>query len=306
VRSSILVVVLSTALAACGASSGGDTKIGDSCDAKNKCSDGQVCDLTDPKGASCIDADGDLDGDGIPNSMDKCDHMPGGLYDEDGDGIGDECDACPIAPPPATPDTDNDGVDAPCDPNPDTDGDKIVLFDGFNGTAIPTGWTASSAAWQITGGEAIMTPSDPATVETLAGPLSLATSHTVLFTAFRVDSVAAGANDVGAAVTGITKLPMGNSSAECGGTRDSGGDQVALETDAGSNSKVFLKGLFDPAGLYNVLEQLNGGTANCALIAPAESGAVQTNTAGNALNAAGVTAHGAKTRFEFLLVVQHP
>jgi hypothetical protein len=308
VRCPIFVVVLSAALAACGG--GGSTHSGDTCDAQTPCSDGQVCDLTNPDGPACIDASGDLDGDGIPNAMDKCQHMAGGKFDEDGDGIGDECDACPIAKPLAdgdkNKDDDNDGVDSPCDPNPHTDGDKIVLFNGFNDGAIPTGWKASSASWQVMGGEAIVTPTDATTDELLTAPLALPTSHTTLFAAFRVDNVVAGATTVQAAVTGITKLPMGDSAAECGSARAGTSDSVAIHTDAGSASMPFIKGLFDPAGLYSVLEQLDGGMAKCALIAPAESQATAAPTSGNALNQAGMKVRGAKTRFEYLLVVQKP
>src|ERR1043165_5666863 len=105
-------------LAACGATT--TTQIGGPGDASSKCDDGQVCDRTATGGAVCIDAGGDLDNDGIPNAKDFCQHLAGGANDEDGDGIGDECDACPIAKPPATAETDGDGGDAPCDPDPKT------------------------------------------------------------------------------------------------------------------------------------------------------------------------------------------
>src|SRR5262245_1430816 len=101
-------------LAACGATT--TTHIGGPCDASNKCDDGQVCDRTAQGGAVCIDASGDVDNDGIPNSKDFCQHLAGGTNDEDGDGIGDECDACPIAAP-GQADADGDAVAAPCDPD---------------------------------------------------------------------------------------------------------------------------------------------------------------------------------------------
>jgi len=113
-----------------------------------------VCDHTDPSGVlACIPADGDLDGDGIPNSADFCSHMPGGDHDEDGDGLGDVCDPCPIAAPPAVPDPDGDAVDAPCDPDPHSAGDEIVFFDGFGSGLDPSYKPTTASAWSVVGGE---------------------------------------------------------------------------------------------------------------------------------------------------------
>src|ERR1700704_2572980 len=114
---------LLAALVACG----GGTQPGDPCSAKAPCDKGQICDMTATGGPECLEGSGDIDGDGIPNDKDFCEHMAGGAFDEDGDGIGDECDRCPIAKPPDKPDPDGDDVDSPCDPDPRMAGDKIVL-----------------------------------------------------------------------------------------------------------------------------------------------------------------------------------
>ncbi|HEY0192180.1 MAG TPA: hypothetical protein VGC42_13760 [Kofleriaceae bacterium] len=294
------------ALGACGSSSsgGGGPGDGEACSATTPCGDGSVCDLTDPAGAKCIDSDGDLDGDGIPNSMDKCDHMPGGMFDEDGDGIGDECDKCPIAKPPATPDTDNDGVDSPCDPNPTTDGEQIVLFNGFNGTALPTGWVATPATWSVTGGEAIVVPASDTASNTLLAPLTLSTTHTVVMTAYRVDNVTS-TTEADAAVTAAQHLPLGDTVAQCGGLRTGTVDQLQVKTSNGSITKEQAN-LFDAAGLYKVAMQLEGAAANCAMVANTENGAVQGQINGFRPNQAGLVAQGGKMRFEYLLVVQKP
>ncbi len=269
------------------------------------CADGSVCDLTDPDGAKCIDAAGDLDGDGIPNAMDKCNHMPGGMYDEDNDGIGDEGDKCPIAPPPATPDTDNDGVDSPCDPNPTTDGEKIVLFNGFNGTALPDGWMPTTAAnWVVAGGEATVTPTGE-TSELLAAPLPASSAHTVVMTAYRADTVTSTV-EADAADAGIVHLPMGDSLALCGSQRVSAGDHLRVKTQ---NSDIVQEvpnspNLFDSAGLYTVALQLEGAKANCALLANGVQGAGQGSINAFQPNQAAVAAQGAKLRFEYLLVVE--
>jgi hypothetical protein len=309
VRCSPFVVSLSSALVALltacgggGGGGGGGGAAGDPCDAQNPCGDGQVCDLTEPKGAVCIDAEGDIDGDGIPNAMDKCQHMAGGEFDEDGDGIGDECDACPIAKPPKVPETDGDGVDAPCDPNPTKPGDKIVLFNGFNGTAIPDGWTASSAAWTVVGGEAIMTPTG-GTLEQLVAPIAGAGTQIAMLTAYRIDAVTAGTQpQIG--VEGIVKLPMGNQLYHCDSVRTDIGDQLSLDANGATGFMDFDQGLFDAAGLYTLAQNLQGASADCAVIAPKQSGAVSANRSGFLPTQVGLEARGGKTRFEYLLVVE--
>ncbi len=130
--------------------------LGEPCDLQTPCGTGGVCDYT-VDAPVCLDAAADPDGDGIPNAMDHCPNAPGGLYDEDGDGIGDDCDRCPIAKPPAVPETDGDDVDAPCDPDIHTAGDKILLFDGFSSGTLATTWTASTpSAWTVEGGELVV------------------------------------------------------------------------------------------------------------------------------------------------------
>ncbi len=256
--------------------------------------------MTNPGGPVCIDAKGDIDGDGIPNDKDFCDHMPGGAFDEDQDGIGDECDACPIAPPPATPDPDGDGVDSPCDPDPQTPGDRIVLFNGFN-APLPQGWTAS-INWQVQGGEAIVTPTDTSSTETLAIPLSIATSHAVLFTAYRIDKTIPGTPQIDTAIAAVDRRPAGVASVACGGSRGGSGDLLRLETDISTGTKPFMN-LFDPASLYRVTDQLDGASANCGMIADKEVGAVTATTGGNAPTEADLTSRGAVARFSYVLVI---
>lgn len=295
-RSSIFAAALSTALVACGSVG---TQPGDLCDSNNPCSSGQVCDLTDPDGPACLAGAGDLDGDGIPNDKDHCEHIAGGAFDEDGDGIGDECDACPIAKPPAAAETDGDEVDSPCDPNPSMPGDKLVLFNGFN-DPLPSKWTAS-AAWRVMGGEAIMTPTSLAMTEQLSVPIA-GSVHMAIFSAYRIDSVAANATAADAGVIGINSLPAGPTKVACGGSRSGALDQLLLTTDSGTGTKPFSN-LFNPASLYRVAEQIDGVTANCALIADDSNGAVQTTVSVNAMTDAGLFARGATARFAYILVV---
>jgi hypothetical protein len=180
-------------------------------------------------------------------------------------------------------------------------GDKIVLFNGFN-APLPGTWKTTSAAWQVVGGEAVMTPANAATIEQLSVPAA-GTPHMAIFAAYRIDGVASGATSADVGVIGINNLPMGGgATVKCGGSRSGGTDQLLVTTDSGTGTKAFTN-LFNPASLYRVVEQIDGANANCALIADNENGAVQTAASGDAMTAAGVFARGATARFSYILVV---
>lgn len=110
--------------------------VGDSCDnCKNHPNPNQLDLDLDGIGDDCDDdidgddilneneTDGDMDADGIPDSMDNCpmNYNPDQL-DSDGDGIGDVCDNCPAIANPGQEDADNDGFGDVCDPDRDGDG----------------------------------------------------------------------------------------------------------------------------------------------------------------------------------------
>jgi hypothetical protein len=294
---------LSVTLAACGATTT-TTRIGGPCDAKNTCDSGQICDRTNPGGQMCIDASGDIDGDGIPNGKDFCEHMMGGANDEDGDGIGDECDACPIAPPPAQAEADGDAVTAPCDPDTRTPGDRILLFNGFNAKVDNAG-----ADWKFQNGEAIVAPSDPGTVEQLILPLAATSNHLAIFTAYQVDAASTTATTADAGVGSKANLPFDKTVVQCGGSRASGTDQVLvfqIDTDGGTtqNSKA-LTTAFDPTAKYRVVQQLDGATANCAVVGAsmANSGAIQLPINGSTPSQIVLYARGATVRFSYILAV---
>jgi hypothetical protein len=294
VRSSILAPALAAILVAC---TGAGTRPGDACSSAKPCSDGQVCDLTDPGGAACLDGGGDVDGDGIANQQDFCNHAPGGGYDEDADGFGDECDACPISRPPTKADADGDAVDSPCDPDTSTAGDKIVVFNGFN-TALPTG---TSSAWTVSNGEAVMTPVNPATLEQLTVKLPTPSNRVTILAAYRVEATPA-APITEAGVTGLSILPMGNTVVRCGATR-SLGDQLRTETNAGIRT-VPAQNLFDPTSRYRLAQQIVGAQVNCALIGDREQDADQAASNGENMIEVGLYARGSAIRFSYILVVQ--
>lgn len=294
------LALLALILAGCGG--GGDAE-GDTC-SRGSCADGLVCDLTDPGGSVCIDADGDLDGDGIPNSQDFCEHVAGGKFDEDQDGIGDDCDRCPIAPPEAVADNDDDEVDSPCDPEPSENGDEIVIFEGFNEGALPDGVIAS-AGWEFVTGEAIAHPVDSVNSESMLINLPLVSQHVAIRAQYRVDEIDASASNPFVGVNAIDQRPAGGSQVKCGGSHANGApDILLLDADAGVATKDFLTSLFDPASLYRIAVQVDNAAAACAIVADNELGAVDTTSTGEAANHAGLTVRGAVGRFQYLLVVQ--
>jgi hypothetical protein len=289
---------LCAALAACAAE--GSTHIGGACAEHNICDSGQICDLTDPSGKPvCVDANGDMDGDGIPNGKDYCQHMAGGAFDEDGDGIGDDCDKCPIKKPAASADSDGDAVDGPCDPDTRTGGEQIVLFNGFNAPP-PAAWTMPPT-YQIVGGEAVMTPIDGDPQE-ISIPLPSASTHMVLFTSYLVDAVDIA--NAEAAVVGRNVIPMGAYEVVCGGLRQGGLDQLELNTDGGPHAMV-LKDVFG-GNAYELAVQLDGTTANCAFVNGATgSGALTAQDTGQMIDRVILRARSAKLHFRYVLVLKH-
>src|SRR4051812_25710068 len=250
-------------LTACGAMTSPETHVGGACDANNKCGSGQICDRTDPGGQKCVDASGDMDGDGIPIGKDFCQHMAGGANDEDGDGIGDECDPCPIAATgPTDGDGDGDGVVGICDPDTRTPGDRILLFNGFNAAV-----SKASAAWKFQNGEAVVTAG--AGEERLVLPLAATSNHVTIFAAYQIDASSTTAAIADAAVGSQTILPMGNSETRCGGSRAAGTDQVLLfQTDkdmSQTQSTKTIPSAFDPAARYRIAQQIEGATTNCVV-----------------------------------------
>ncbi|MGN6105521.1 MAG: hypothetical protein ACTHU0_10485 [Kofleriaceae bacterium] len=289
-------------LAVMAALAGCSSSIGEPCSLEEPCGEGAVCDLSSDHPGVCIDAEGDLDGDGLRNDRDFCHGQPGGAYDEDRDGIGDDCDRCPIAPPPATPDRDNDGVDSPCDPEPTLDGDQLVVFEGFNGDALPAGWQVTGP-WELRGGEVVISAGD--SLALLTAPLPLVSNHMAVLGQYRIDATATPATQNFAGVAALDRRPAGVSVVQCGGSRAGAADSLLLDSDIGAAAKPF-DNLFDPASLYRVAQKIDNTVAACAMVADAQSGAVQQATGGEAPTEAGLVARNATVRFQYLLVVQRP
>jgi hypothetical protein len=294
VRFALLLV-----LAGCGAS----TNVGGACGPTAPCGDGAICDLTDPAGPVCIDASGDLDGDGIPNGMDFCEHASGGARDEDLDGVGDECDACPIAKPPATPDPDGDAVESPCDPDPHTPGDQILFFDSFT-DGLGSNWTATTpASWTVQGGELVVSNTP---LQDYLRTNVIEASHIAIEASYRVDRLETGSTTHLVAVHAHDPRPAGVASLECGVVHaDSGnGDVVDLETNQNTSSTSAIGDAFNSASLYQAAAYNSGNSVGCTVIGDNHAlGAVQAPITPDALPSIALTARGVTARFQWVLVV---
>jgi len=123
----------------------------DCIDAGGVCIESGVClRMRDADGDTVPDAcDDDRDGDGVPNSSDKCpDVADPQQRDTDGDGLGDACDICPTVFDPDQFDIDGDGIGDACDRCPlvaasaplcGTDGDCV----NAGGMCAPSGVCAA-------------------------------------------------------------------------------------------------------------------------------------------------------------------
>ena len=293
----VLGLALGLAVPACSPSIGGPCSLDDPCDEG-------VCNLSGPGEPACVEADGDVDGDGLPNQGDFCNQQPGGAFDEDGDGLGDECDACPIARPPARPDGDTDLVDSPCDPDPTVDGNQITIFEGFNG-GLPASWRKENGTWDARGGEASFTSTDPNVTATLTVPLPISSRHLAVQASYRVDRLDAAAPQNLAGVAAVDRRPAGTTTITCSGSRTGGMDSLVVNSDAGNMSKPFTN-LFDPAGLYRIAQRIEGAVGACAMSANTQEGGVSASIPAETPTEAGLSARGADVRFQYLLVVQRP
>jgi hypothetical protein len=296
-------LALVVGLCGCGASSGQTQADAQAACGATTCTSSEVCDRTDPAGPTCIPAAGDLDGDGIPNSADFCNHVAGGDTDEDGDGLGDICDPCPIAPPPVTPDPDGDAVDRPCDPDPHTAGDQILLFEGF-ANGIPSKWKATTVAWTSENGDAVVSLAGQADADLLQIAVVPKTNLAVE-TAYRVDAVEAGAADHVVVVTAADLRPAGVATMACGLEHDdtSGLDNVSINTNSGVGLQR-TNNAFTTTTRYQIGAYATGGNAGCTAIGDGKGlGVAQASLTPDSMGTIGIGAPAVSAHFKWVLVV---
>jgi len=291
-----LAVVLA---AACGSTLDGP------CSLTAPCDNGQICDFTAEGGPVCISGDGDLDGDGLPNGSDFCEHAAGGAFDEDKDGVGDECDHCPIAPPRATPDADGDMVDSPCDPEPTEAGEEIVFFDGF-GNGLGDWKPTTPAAWMNGGaGEVVVALAGVPTQDYLAR--TIAAKRTLAIEAgYRVERVENSATRHLVGVYATDPRPAGVAKMQCAVSRADATlqDLVVVETNTGAMSQMTTEPALLSSKVYRAGAYASGTSAGCSVIADnAPVGAVQTSITPESMAQIALTAQAITVRFQYVLVV---
>jgi hypothetical protein len=295
-------LVLAIAAIGCGSST-----LAGPCSLTAPCNEGEVCDHTAEGGAVCIPGDGDVDGDGLANNKDFCQHAPGGEFDEDKDGAGDECDRCPIAPPRANPDTDGDMVDAPCDPAPTEAGDEILFFDGF-GKGLSANWKPTTAgAWTAANGELTVNLSAVGTQDYLQHNV-IGKSNVAIEAGYRVDRVENSATRHLVAVYADDPRPAGTAQVQCGVSRAdaSAADIVVVQTNAGSMSQPTVDPALLTTKFYRAGAYVSGTRAGCSVIADnSPLGTVQATITADDLSSIALTAQAITVRFQYVIVVGH-
>ncbi len=299
-RAAPLLLGAIAALAGCN----GESTLSGPCSLSETCDSGQVCDFTAEGGAICISASGDVDGDGIPNDKDFCQHAMGGATDEDQDGIGDDCDKCPIAPPFSSPDPDGDDVESPCDPDPHEPGDQILLFDGFLNGLDPRWKATTESAWTIKPGELVANLS-AVTEQDYFQTNVVGKSSVSIVASYRVDRLEASATEHKVAVFLDDPRPAGVANVSCGVTKaDSGTSELVLVETNQSAMNQIVTGAFDSARLYRAGAYVTGTKGGCAVLADQNPlGTVQAQITPDQLSSVALTARAVTVRFQWVLVV---
>jgi hypothetical protein len=196
-------------------------------------------------------------------------------------------------------------VDSPCDPDPDTPGDKILVFDGFNGSAFDPRWKATTpTAWTEIGGEAVVDLTGVSTEDYLQANSGEA-QHYAVEMSYRIDQLESSSTTHLVAVHATDPRPAGVAQFECGivHTDVGTGDVIDLATNLNAASMGVTDG-FNPASLYTVGAYSTAGAVGCSAIKDqAALGVVQVPVTPDALATAALGARSVKARFQWVLVV---
>jgi hypothetical protein len=263
---------------------------------------GFVCaEAAAPDTDGSIDPADDRDGDGVRDALDNCvDVANASQADEDRDLRGDACDNCPPFPDPTQLDRDGDGVGDLCDPYPTIAGDRITLFEGFEG-GIPAGWTRVGS-WTAAAG-AVLAQVGANGGAVLVAPYS-GTAHQSVVTAITITGVM-----IEGAVGVIDRASSdGTSGIVCGGLRTGPQSLLAL-LDAKSLQPFDLLPISFGAGAALGLWMFRDGTyyeceGESATGEPVyvKADAVLPGTG----SFFGLAAYGASASFPWIMVVSSP
>jgi hypothetical protein len=113
-----------------------------------------------------------------------------GDHDEDLDGALDDCDACPHLGDDQA-DGDGDGVGDACDPSPAVAGDRIALFDAFDGASLDGRWDQDGPASAIDG-DAMTIVNTPPQTETRVSSAMVLDPYEVVAIVADIDIQATG------------------------------------------------------------------------------------------------------------------
>jgi hypothetical protein len=269
-----------------------------------------------PEGQSCIDvgagfactSDGgspaDIDRDGITNQLDNCPERANpDQADEDTDLRGDACDNCPPVFNLAQADGDGDGVGDACDPNPAAGGDRIVLFESFEG-GIPPTWTRTGT-WIAAAG-AVAVQSAGTTISTLLVPFT-STPRQTISTALAITGTTSPTAD---GFLGIAdRLPLAaDAGLMCGNGRTLGAAFLGLLDVPSGLVRTAVPFEFGLGSAFSLVMTRNGSTYDCTAnpLVGAPVGTAQALMVGGTGTNIGLRARVASATFLWLMVVSSP
>lgn len=264
---------------------------------------GGVAPPTDGSVDTPTDCPGDVDCDNVADQSDNCMAVANeDQHDEDGDGRGDVCDICPAFADTGQ-DADGDLVGDDCDPHPNTPGDVLEEFAGFQ--VMPAGWVVDGS-FVIVGDDAVGTSPANGAPSMLQRPAPTGDTYTI-WAAATLDDIASTA--LGA--IGLTAIsePGTDDHLLCQIVGEAAGAQQELRLFDTSGTGF---GLLDaephqfPEGIsFELFFERNGGFFACDATNPAAS------VIGNATffpnNArVGLRTRSATARYHWVMVIRSP